>query len=189
MTKHEVIEDIVRRFETLGGSLYGGEAVTQLEHALQTAMLAQREGATAELVAAALLHDIGHLLHELPDDAPDQGVDDCHEDSGYQFLLGRFPEATTQPVRLHVPAKRYLCATDPAYDSQLSEPSRVSLRLQGGPMNEDEVRVFQAEPFAEDAVRLRRWDDEAKIVGLQTPPLSAFLDALHAAAMPVDNGS
>lgn len=184
-----MIDEIVRRFETQGGSLYGGEAVTQLEHALQAAMLAEDEGASSELIAAALLHDIGHLLHDLPDDAPDQGIDDRHETAGYLYLIGRFTEATTQPVRLHVPAKRFLCATDPAYAATLSEPSKISLDLQGGPMTAEEVSAFEAAPFSADAVRLRRWDDEAKIAGLKTPPLSAFVPALEAAALPVDNQS
>jgi phosphonate degradation associated HDIG domain protein len=168
------IEDISRLFQDRGDSQYGGECVTQAEHALQSAALAESEGARPGLIVAALLHDIGHLLHHLPDDAPDNGVDDRHETVGVNWLRGVFPPDVTEPVRMHVDAKRYLCAIDPDYFSQLSPPSVVSLKLQGGPMSPQEVAQFQANPFAEDAVRLRRWDDTAKIEGLATPPFSHF---------------
>lgn len=168
------IEEVSQMFRTKGDSQYGGEQVSQLEHALQAAMLAEREKAPTSLIAAALLHDVGHLLHSLPDDAPEQGIDDCHENSGKNFLRHHFPESVTEPIRLHVAAKRYLCAVEPGYLQTLSEPSVVSLGLQGGPMSQQEVDDFRAHPYAEEAVRLRRWDDEAKVPGLQTPPLEHF---------------
>ena len=167
-------EEIIDLFRERGDSEYGGEAVTQLEHALQAAQLAQQENAHAELVVAALLHDVGHLLHDLPDDAPDTGVDDHHENSGFHFLKSLFPPSVVEPVRMHVDAKRYLCAIDAEYMESLSEPSKVSLRLQGGPMNQQEIEEFERNEFLDDAVRLRRWDDQAKIVGLETPALSDF---------------
>ena len=173
------VETIVNLLESRGDSQYGGEQVTQLEHALQAATLAERAQANAELVSAALLHDIGHLLHKLPDHAPDDGVDDHHETSAGNFLRKHFPPAVTEPVRLHVAAKRYLCAVEPGYLEQLSQPSIVSLGLQGGPMSPDEVIVFKNLAYAEDAVRLRRWDDEAKIPDLVTPPVAHFENYLR----------
>ena len=174
------VQEIIGLFESRGSSQYGGEAVTQLEHALQCAMLAESEAASPELVVAALLHDIGHLLHELPDDAPDQGVDDHHESSAGRYLTETFPPAVTEPVRLHVEAKRYLCATDLHYQEQLSEPSILSLQQQGGGMTPTEIVEFEQLPFAKDAIRLRRWDDAAKDPARKTPPISHFEDKLYA---------
>lgn len=167
-------EDLLELFNQRGASEYGGEAVTQLEHALQAADLAEREQASPALIAAALLHDVGHLLHNLPDDAPDKGLDDHHETSAGNCLKPIFPDSVVEPVRMHVAAKRYMCATNPDYISQLSEPSLISLKLQGGPMDAEEVRQFEANPYAQDAVRLRHWDDEAKVAGLVTPSLEHF---------------
>ena len=168
------VEAIVDLLESRGDSQYGGEQVTQLEHALQAATLAERAQASAALISAALLHDIGHLLHNLPDHAPDDGVDDHHEASAGNFLRKHFPQAVTEPVRLHVAAKRYLCAVEPGYLEQLSQPSIVSLRLQGGPMTPEEVAAFKNLAFAEDAVRLRKWDDEAKTPDFVTPNVAHF---------------
>lgn len=174
------VDDILQLFRDRGDSEYGGEAVTQLEHALQCAALAEAEGATDSLIAAALLHDVGHLLHSLPDDAPDDGVDDVHEELGCRYLKKIFDKSVTEPVRLHVPAKRYLCATDSDYHGHLSAPSIQSLKLQGGPMNAAEVAEFEANRFANDAVRLRRWDDTGKVPQLQTPTLDHFSKYLMA---------
>ena len=176
--------EIIRLFNEKGHSEYGGEPVTQLEHALQAAQLAVEGQAGPALVAAALLHDVGHLLHDLPDDAPDRGVDDHHETSGFRFLESVYGEAVAEPVRLHVAAKRFLCAVDPEYLGRLSEPSLVSLRLQGGPMSEDEQREFRTNPFADDAVRLRKWDDEAKVTGLTTAPIEHYESMLSALESP-----
>lgn len=170
---------VVQLFERNGHSEYGGEAVSQLEHALQAAQLAEQEQAPAALIAAALLHDFGHLLHDLPVDAPEAGVDDHHETAAANSLDKLFPAAVVEPIRLHVAAKRYLCATDRDYLAQLSQPSLVSLQLQGGPMDSQQAATFAEHPFAEDAVRLRRWDDLAKISGKPTPPLSYYAPILH----------
>lgn len=177
------IDQIIQLFEQKGDSEYGGEAVTQLQHALQSASLAEQESAGSTLIAAALLHDVGHLLHDLPADAPENGRDDHHENSGQRFLTKHFPPSVTEPVRLHVAAKRYLCATDLDYKSCLSEPSIVSLNLQGGPMSANEVADFELNPFAQDAVRLRKWDDLAKDPNLTTPSLSYYLVHLERAAV------
>lgn len=174
------VDEILELWRERGGSNYGGEAVTQLEHALQAAMFARDAGAGDELIAAALLHDVGHVLHDLPDDAADRGIDDRHEIAGGNWLSHRFGPGVTEPVRLHVAAKRFLCATEPAYFATLSEPSVTSLRLQGGPMTPAEVEAFRANPFHADAVRLRRWDDEAKIPDLKTPALEEFRPHLEA---------
>ena len=132
---------------------------------------------------ASLLHDIGHLLHDLPDDAPDEGIDDRHENSGYNYLKANFDTAVTEPVRLHVAAKRYLCTVDESYYDQLSEPSIVSLKLQGGTMSEEEKAEFESSPHWKAALELRRWDDLAKIVDLETPPLEHYLPMIDEVAM------
>jgi phosphonoacetaldehyde hydrolase len=176
------VDDLVELFERAGHSQYGAEAVTQLEHALQTASLARADRADAELIAASLLHDVGHLLHELPNDAPQRGIDDHHENSGAYRLRRLFAPGVTEPIRLHVAAKRYLCAVDATYLEKLSAPSIVSLQLQGGPMSADEIAEFEKQPCFREAVRLRRWDDEAKVPGKPTPSLEEFAAYLREAA-------
>jgi len=176
------VDEIVALFETRGNSQYGGECVTQREHALQSALLAENENASPALITAALLHDVGHLLHDLPVDAPDSGVDDHHEKSGCAYLAKFFGKEVTEPIRLHVPAKRYLCTVESTYRDGLSPPSIVSLDLQGGSMTDAEVAEFERNPFYGDAVRLRRWDDAAKIPELPTPALSHFLQYVRQAA-------
>lgn len=175
MDRRELVHDLFLR---RGHSEYGGEAVTQLEHALQAATLAERAAAPPPLIVAALLHDIGHLLHDLADDAPDRGLDDHHERSGSRFLERHFDSVVTGPIRLHVAAKRYLCTVDPGYLAQLSQPSLVSFRLQGGMMNPQEQEAFRGHPQWQDSLSLRRWDDIAKVPGLPTPDLEHFLDYL-----------
>ncbi|QDU36956.1 hypothetical protein Mal4_12590 [Maioricimonas rarisocia] len=171
----ELIKTIRELFATRGGSQYGREAVTQQEHALQAAALAEAEGASPALITAALLHDVGHLLHDLPEDAPDQGIDDRHEELAGQWLATHFGPDVSEPARLHVDAKRYLCTTSTSYAERLSGPSLQSLELQGGLMSPTEAADFQSRPGADDAVRLRIWDDEAKVIDLQTPDLEHFL--------------
>ena len=167
------LEQIHAAFARRGHEGYG-EGVSQLDHALQCGMFAQRDGATPALVAAAFLHDIGHLLHDLPQDVADTGLDTQHESTGSAWLSQYFGPEVTEPVRMHVAAKRYLAAVEPGYFDQLSEASKLSLRLQGGPMVGAQIQAFEAEPFFADAVRLRRWDEEGKIIGYQGPPASHF---------------
>ncbi len=176
------VDQIIDLFEQNGDSEYGGEAVTQLQHALQAATLAEIEGASFLLISAALLHDIGHLLHDLPEDAPEEGIDDHHENAGKHFLRKNFPVEVTEPVHLHVAAKRYLCAVDPDYQNRLSRPSVVSQNLQGGPMTREEVNDFESNPFSQDALRLRKWDDLAKDPNFETPSLVHFQKHLKLAA-------
>jgi phosphonate degradation associated HDIG domain protein len=170
-----VVEEIVRLLEERGNSAYGREAVSQREHALQAAYLAREAGAAPSLVVAALLHDVGHLLHDLSDDAPERGVDDRHEELAARWLDARFGPDVVEPARLHVEAKRFLCADEPGYHDALSEPSRVSLRLQGGPMSPEEAERFRASPHAAAAVILRRCDDCAKVPGLTVPGVETYI--------------
>ncbi|AMO23158.1 HD domain-containing protein [Ramlibacter solisilvae] len=170
------LADIEQLFAARGAEQYSGEPVTQLEHALQCAALAEQEGADDELVTAALLHDLGHLLHDLGATPTLQGVDDLHQFRALPFLRGGFGAGVLDPIRLHVEAKRYLCAVRPAYFAALSQDSKRSLALQGGIFSEDQAKAFIRREGAAQAVRLREWDDLAKTPGLPTPPLPHFLE-------------
>lgn len=168
------MSDIIDRLESLflrrGAEAYLGEPVTVAQHMLQCAALALAEGASETLVAAALLHDVGHLSEGAEGEySPDDTVDKRHDRAGARVLEGHFPPAVVEPVRLHVAAKRYLCATDDSYYGKLSEASKHSLALQGGPMSGDEIALFEAMAFHQDAVRVRLWDDGGKVKDLRTP--------------------
>ncbi len=176
MTAGGVFPKIEAMFAERGATEYHGEAVTQLEHALQTAWEAEKSGAAPELIAAALLHDIGHLLLGQGEHAADRGLDDRHEELGYRFLAKHFRPAVSEPVRLHVPAKQYLCAAETDYLTRLSPASVTSLALQGGPMSTDEANTFETNTHYRDALALRRWDDVAKVPGLVTPSLNHYLN-------------
>lgn len=170
------IEDIERLFDERGAEQYSGEPVTQLEHALQTAALAEADGASDALVTAALLHDLGHLLHDLGATPTERGIDDVHQYRALPFLRGLFDEEVLGGIRLHVDAKRYLCATRTGYFEALSDDSKRSLALQGGIFDDAQAQAFMTQPGAEGAVRLRIWDDLAKTAGLATPPLAHFME-------------
>ncbi|MFM8273019.1 MAG: HD domain-containing protein [Gemmata sp.] len=181
MTPSEVLARVDRLFAERGAAEYHGEAVTQLEHALQAALFAERDGQPPEVVAAALLHDIGHMLHAHGESYLDQDINDQHESLGARFLARAFGPAVTEPVRLHVPAKRYLASgKHPAYPGVLSPASVKSLKLQGGPMGAEEVAAFEAEPHFAAAAKVREYDDRAKVVGLVTPPYAHFRSYLEA---------
>lgn len=169
-----VVDEILELFATKGHAAYIGEPVSQLEHALQSAWHAEASGAGDALLVAALLHDMGHLVHKLPEDCADHGIDDRHEAIGQAWLRRHFGPEVTEPVRLHVAAKRYLCATDASYLSQLSPASVQSLALQGGPFSAEETAEFASNPHHQAAVALRRWDDLAKVPGLQVPGLDHY---------------
>ena len=171
-----LIADILTR---RGADSYLGEAVTMQQHMLQAARLAERAGAGEALVAAALLHDIGHYMGEFGEDYIDRGIDNRHEDAGAALLAPFFPPVVVACVRLHVAAKRYLCATDPVYAATLSPASLATLRLQGGPMTPAEAAAFARVPHAAVAARVRRWDDAAKDPQAVTPPLAHYLPALQ----------
>ncbi len=165
--------EILALYGARGAQAYFGERVSMAEHGLQAAHFAQAEGAPEELVLAALLHDIGHLLEAAPDDIAEWTLDGRHEETGARWLSRHFGTSVSEPVRLHVPAKRYLCATDADYFARLSSASVHTLRLQGGPMAPVEVARFETEPFWRQAIRLRHWDDQGKVAGLRTVPLDA----------------
>lgn len=169
-----VYERIERLFAERGEGQYGKERVTQRAHALQCAALAVRDGASEALVVAALLHDVGHLLHDLGTDARTRGVDDHHETRAAEWLAESFAEDVVAPIRLHVAAKRWLCATDPGYYAILSPASRRSLELQGGPFTPAQAEAFARALHAHDAARLRRWDDEAKDPAAVPPALETY---------------
>ena len=162
------------------GKIFHYEEVTQLEHALQCAALAEEANAGHTLITSALLHDIGHLLLDEEDDQ--QGVtgrDFCHEEMGADFLAMFFPAAVTDPIRLHVPAKRYLCTANSSYCDTLSEASRQSLTVQGGKMSQQEKSRFETHPGLNDALKLRTWDDQAKTPGHRTPPLQHYTNIVR----------
>ena len=175
----DAITEIERMFARRGHEGYG-EGVNQTEHALQAAGIAEREGKSAAQVVAALLHDIGHLMHDLPEDIADQGVDTQHESLASAWLSQHFGPEVSEPVRLHVAAKRYLCHAEDGYLDRLSEASKLSLGLQGGPMSAEEAARFGQERFLREALDLRRWDDEAKIVGAPTPDLAHYRPMIEA---------
>ncbi len=170
------LADIDRLFRDHGGIAYTGDGVSQLEHALQAAQRAEAEAAPPALVTAALLHDLGHLLNPQGDTPSARGIDDQHQYFAIPFLRPLFPPAVIEPIRLHVEAKRALCALEPGYHEALSADSKRSLLLQGGTCSEAEAQAFLTRPHAGDAMRVRRWDDAAKVPGAATPPLAHFLE-------------
>ena len=174
------VDFILRLFADQGAREYMGERVTMSQHMEQTAACAVADGAADNLVIAALLHDIGHFIGEHPIDALENGIDNTHEAVGADYLSRHFPDSVSEPVRLHVAAKRYLCATDPAYFERLSPASVNSLNVQGGPMSDAEVADFEANPFHEDAVRLRRYDDDGKVAGLVINPAESYRATMQA---------
>ncbi|HYP82003.1 phosphonate degradation HD-domain oxygenase [Variovorax sp.] len=176
------IDDIVRVFEAKGHEQYDGEPVTQLQHALQSAHLAEQAGSASALITAALLHDLGHLLHDFGATPSKQGLDDLHQYRCLPFLRATFGPQTLEPIRLHVDAKRYLCAVAPGYYDTLSADSRRSLVLQGGVFDQAQAQAFGALPFAQDAVDLRRWDDAAKSADAVVPPLAHFVRHMERSA-------
>jgi phosphonate degradation associated HDIG domain protein len=174
------VDRICGILEERGGADYGDECVTQLAHALQCALLAEDSGAAPALITAALLHDIGHLVHDLGAGAAGRRIDDRHEVRARNWLGGYFGEDVTGPVRLHVDAKRYLTAIDPGYFAILSAGSVRSLELQGGPFPATLAAGFIAFPHAPAAVALRRWDEAAKVPDKATPGLDHFRPYLEA---------
>ena len=172
------LDEITSLFSRHGAQSYFGESVSLTEHSLQAAQAGQLAGAPAALVVAALLHDVGHLIEDVPDDILDWKTDARHEEAGSGWLALRFGPEIYEPVRLHVPAKRYLCAVDRSYFARLSAASVRTLQLQGGPMSAVEVATFERERYFSDAVRVRRWDDQAKVAGRVTPALSAYAELI-----------
>ena len=177
------LTDIEKLFDQRGHEQYTGEPVTQLQHALQSGFLGEQAGASDELVTAAFLHDLGHMLHDLGETPSIHGVDDVHQYRVLPFLRGMFPDSVINAIQRHVDAKRYLCATNPEYHDSLSDDSKRSLKLQGGIFSEGEAAAFIAEDGAKDAVQLRLWDDLAKQPDLQTPGLSHYMQIARRCAL------
>lgn len=174
-----IVEFIADIFERRGAESYLGEPVTMSEHMLQGAVLAEGEGAADELIAAALLHDIGHYTSEFGTMSLGDVRDNYHEEAGAHVLQPFFPPVITECVRLHVPAKRYLCATDKDYYDSLSDASKHTLSLQGGAMSAAEVEEFEKNPYCREAVRVRIWDDKGKRPGMATPPFRHYVPLLQ----------
>jgi phosphonate degradation associated HDIG domain protein len=178
-----VIDEVLALYHRHGSEAYFGESVSMTEHGLQAAHFAREAGAPAALIVAALLHDVGHLVEDVAMDIAEWTTDAGHERVGGEWLSRRFPANVSEPVRLHVPAKRYLLATDAEYMAMLSPASVITLKLQGGPMSADETVRFEAEPFHRDAVLIRRCDDQGKVAGLRTPRLEDFAAMIEALAL------
>ena len=178
-TADQKIDTLFSYMAERGQSFYD-EVVTQLEHALQCAAFAQQNDAGPTLITSALLHDLGHfILDEHNADKAFLDMDLNHEEIGAQYLEPFFPEAVTTPIRLHVPAKRYLCATDASYHDGLSVASKKSLKVQGGIMSDEELEAFEQIPHFRDALTLRRWDDLAKVNGLETAALETYRNVVQ----------
>jgi phosphonate degradation associated HDIG domain protein len=173
-----IIDHIFDLFGRCGAESYG-ENATQLQHALQVAALARRHGCTSALIVASLLHDIGQFMDDAGNAAETQGIDAHHEISGARFLEGYFPADVLEPIRLHVAAKRYLCAVDATYLGNLSRASRLSLEYQGGPMAANEIRAFEAAPLHANAITLRRFDDAGKQPDWYPPDLASYRPLLE----------
>ena len=178
------LPEIETIFARAGGRQYSGEPVTQLQHALQTAHLAEQSGADDALVTACLLHDLGHLLADHADTPTLRSIDDTHQYAALPFLRGLFPDAVLDAIKLHVDAKRYLCRANPGYHAKLSQDSVRSLALQGGVFDADEAAAFLARLGAHAAVMLRQWDDSSKQADFATPPLAHFLDRARRCELP-----
>lgn len=178
-TRENIVEFIAEIFERRGAEEYLGEPVTMAEHMLQGAHLAEADGASDELVAAALLHDIGHFTSEFGAYSPDDTEDKHHDEAGGELLEHFFPPVIVECVRLHVSAKRYLCATDPTYFAKLSPASVHTLSLQGGPMSAAEVAQFRRNPFHNEAVQVRLWDEGGKIAGMKTKSFRDYMPLLE----------
>lgn len=170
-----ILLEIQALLEQKANGQYGLTLINQQQHALQGAWLAEQEGHDDAMIVAALLHDIGHMVHDFGDEPADKGIDDRHEELGHEWLKSYFGPEVTEPIRLHVAAKRYLCAIEPDYFAKLSADSVKSLALQGGPMSPKEVQAFESLPHYRQAVQLRRYDERAKVKGLVTPSVAYFM--------------
>jgi [1-hydroxy-2-(trimethylamino)ethyl]phosphonate dioxygenase len=173
------IDQLLDLYERHGATRYD-EELSQLAHAEQTAALARAAGSSDELVAAALLHDVGHLLEVADAGDRDRTADLRHEARGAAWLSGLLPPAVTAPIALHVRAKRYLCTVEPSYTAILSPGSVASLERQGGPLAPADVAAFEGNPGWDEATRLRRWDDQAKVLDLVVDPLESYRPLLTA---------
>ena len=172
-----IVDEIINKYQN-NNSLYIGEKVTMTEHMIQTAMLAEENHSSKSLICACLLHDYGHFIIEDPDRLVSKSIDGKHEDIGFNFLNNYFRPEVVEPIRLHVQAKRYLCR-EKSYWSALSEASKVSLKLQGGVMNDTETEKFTSLKFHYDATLLRKYDDEGKILNIKMRKIEDYRNLIN----------
>jgi len=158
-------------------SLYIGEKVTMTEHMIQTAMLAEKNNSSSDLICSSLLHDYGHFILENPDDLIKKKKDGKHEELGYEFLKTYFTKDVVEPIKYHVKAKKYL-ARNKKYFNALSEASKTSLKLQGGIMNNHEAKEFESNKFFKNSIELRKFDEEAKNKGLKIKTIHDYKNLL-----------
>ena len=171
-----IIDQIISSYSN-NKSLYIGEEVTMTEHMIQTAMLAEKTNCSSSLICSSLLHDYGHFILENPDDLINKKKDGKHEDIGYEFLKKYFVKDVVKPIKYHVKAKRYL-VRDEKYYQVLSEASKISLKLQGGIMNDEEAKEFEGNEFFESSIKLRKFDEEAKKAGLKIKSINEYKNLL-----------
>ena len=171
-----IVDKIINKYQT-NNSLYIGEKVTMTEHMVQTAMLAEQNHSSESLICACLLHDYGHFIIEDPDLWVSKSIDGKHENIAFNFLKNYFKPEVFEPIKLHVQAKRYLCRNK-SYWNILSGASKVSLKLQGGIMSDDEARKFSSLKFHNDAILLRKYDDEAKIPNIKMKKIDEYRDLI-----------
>ena len=171
-----IIDKIINKYQT-NNSLYIGEKVTMTEHMVQTAMLAEQNHSSESLICACLLHDYGHFIIEDPDLLVSKSIDGKHENVGFNFLKDYFKPEVIEPIKLHVQAKRYLCRNK-SYYNHLSNPSKISLKLQGGAMNDEEAKKFTSLKFYKDAIILRKYDDDGKIPNIKMKKIDEYRDLI-----------
>ena len=184
LNRDTIVDFILDLFARRGAEEYMGEAVSMSQHMEQSAACAVADGAGDELVIAALLHDIGHFVGDFPIDALENGIDNLHQEAGARFLQPYYPASVTEPIRLHVAAKKYLCAVDRGYFECLSDASIDSLRIQGGAMSQAEIEIFEFNPHYQAAVQTRKYDDDGKIAGLDIRPVESYCDKLESLLLP-----
>ena len=172
----EIIDKIIKKYQT-NKNFYLGEKVTIAEHMIQTAMLAEKNNSPQSLICACLLHDIGHFIIQDPDQLVSKSVDGKHEDIAFNFLKNYFKPEVTEPIKLHVNAKRYLCR-EKSYYNLLSKASKISLELQGGKMNNDEAQKFVLLKHHKDAITLRKYDDEGKIPNMKIKNINDYKELI-----------
>jgi predicted HD phosphohydrolase len=179
-----IVDFILDLFARRGSDKNMGEPISMAQHMEQTAACAAADGATNDLVIAALLHDIGHFVGDFPFDAPESGIDDLHELTGAKFLETFYPASVTEPIRLHVAAKKYLCTVDEQYFTLLSAASVQSLQVQGGLMTEAEIETFESSPYHQAAIKLRRYDEDGKVSGLDIKSVQSYKNMLQSLLLP-----
>ena len=171
-----IVDKIINKYQN-NNSLYIGEKVTITEHMVQTAMLAEENNSTESLVCACLLHDFGHFIIQDPDYLVTKSIDGKHENVAFNFLKNYFKPEVFEPIKLHVQAKRYLCRSK-SYWNILSEASKTSLKLQGGIMSDNEAKKFISLKFHDDAILLRKYDDDGKIPNIKTKKIEDYRDLI-----------